>query len=130
MRYAGFHVSQVDTAYKSEKSEDEAQLKRALQIKALIADFERRANDLEQEVVMEEKRAGIHDPAHYAYPTYAKAASLRRDNLQRSADELRAELQRSGLTSSAPGDNRTSNARHVMSLRRESLAGPASLSRL
>jgi hypothetical protein len=30
----------------------------------------------------------IHDPAHSAYSTYARATALRRDNLRHSADEL------------------------------------------
>jgi flagellar protein FliJ len=38
------------------------------------------------------ERAGIHDPAHFAYPTYAKAAIARRDNLKRSADDLKHQL--------------------------------------
>ena len=47
------------------------------------------ANDLDREIRVEQDRSGIHDPAHYAYPTYAKAR-WRRDNLKHSADELRA----------------------------------------
>jgi hypothetical protein len=58
----------------------------------MIADFDRMAADLDREILIEQKRAGIHDPAHFAYPIYAKAAILRRDNLKRSADELRAQL--------------------------------------
>src|SRR6266851_352982 len=38
-------------------------------------------------------RAGIHDPGHFAYPTYAKAAIARRENLKRSSDELRTQLE-------------------------------------
>ena len=34
----------------------------------------------------------LHDPAHFAYPTYAKAAIQRRENLRRSAGELKAQL--------------------------------------
>jgi hypothetical protein len=33
--------------------------------------------------------AGINDPGHFAYPTYAKAAIQRRDNLSRSINDLR-----------------------------------------
>ena len=58
----------------------------------LIADFNFIVANLDREIVIEQERADIHDPAHFAYPTYAKAAILRRDNLKRSADELRAEL--------------------------------------
>jgi flagellar FliJ protein len=34
----------------------------------------------------------VHDPADIAYSIYAKATASRRDNLRRSADELRAHL--------------------------------------
>jgi flagellar export protein FliJ len=51
------------------------------------------AADLEREIRVEQDRAGIHDPGHFAYPTYAKAAIARRENLNRSADELRTQLE-------------------------------------
>ena len=38
------------------------------------------------------RSAGISDPAHFAYPTYAKAALGRRDNLRQSADNLQGQL--------------------------------------
>jgi flagellar export protein FliJ len=50
------------------------------------------AGDLDREIKTEQERAGIHDPAHFAYPTYAKAATTRRENLRRSAGELKAQL--------------------------------------
>ena len=53
----------------------------------MIADFDCLAADLDREILIEQERAKIHDPAHFAYPTYAKAAILRRDNLKRSADD-------------------------------------------
>jgi flagellar FliJ protein len=58
----------------------------------MITDFDRMANDLEREIQAEQDRAGIHDPAHYAYPTYAKAAVARRDNLKRSVQDLKVQL--------------------------------------
>jgi flagellar export protein FliJ len=51
------------------------------------------AGELEREIRLEQDRAGIHDPAHFAYPTYAKAAIARRENLKRSIDELRIQLE-------------------------------------
>jgi flagellar export protein FliJ len=50
------------------------------------------ATDLDREIQVEQDRAGIHDPGHFAYPTYAKAAIQRRENLKRSADELKGQL--------------------------------------
>ena len=51
-----------------------------------------RAGELDREIRIEQDRAGIHDPAHFAYPTYAKAAIARRENLKRSSDELKTQL--------------------------------------
>jgi flagellar export protein FliJ len=66
--------------------------RRVAQIEAMIGEFERMAGDLDREIATEEGRAGIADPAHFAYPTYAKAAMQRRDNLRRSAAELKTQL--------------------------------------
>ena len=66
--------------------------RRVALMERMIADFDCMAADLDREILMEQERARIHDPAHFAYPTYAKAAILRRDNLKRSSDELRAQL--------------------------------------
>ena len=71
-----------------------ADLKRRIPIlKRLIDDCDRMAAELDQEVRNEEDRAKIHDQAHFAYPTYARAARARRDNLQRSAEELTTQLE-------------------------------------
>jgi flagellar export protein FliJ len=59
----------------------------------MIADFERMASDLDREIAVEQQRAGIDDPGHFAYPTYAKAAMQRRDNLQQSANDLKGQLE-------------------------------------
>jgi flagellar export protein FliJ len=63
------------------------------QIETMIAEFERMAADLDREIANEQARAGIDDPAHFAYPTYAKAALARRDNLARSAADLKDQLE-------------------------------------
>lgn len=61
-------------------------------IETMIADFERMASDLEHQIQSEQERTGVHDIAHFAYPTFAKAARQRRDNLQASVDDLRGQL--------------------------------------
>ena len=66
--------------------------RRVSQIEMMIAEFDRMAGDLDREIQSEETRAGISDPAHFAYPTYAKAALGRRDNLRQSADNLQGQL--------------------------------------
>jgi flagellar protein FliJ len=66
--------------------------RRVAQIEMMIADFERMSNELDREIKAEEARSGITDVGHFAYPTYAKAAKVRRDNLVQSADNLRIQL--------------------------------------
>lgn len=70
----------------------EEKRRRLSQIETMIAEFDRMAGDLDREIRLEEERSGIADPAHFAYPTYARAAAQRRDNLRRSTDELRTQL--------------------------------------
>jgi flagellar protein FliJ len=70
----------------------EERRRRVQQIEMMIAEFHRMAGDLDREISHEETRSGISDPAHFAYPTYARAAGVRRDNLKRSADELNGQL--------------------------------------
>ena len=81
-----------DTLIRLRKFQVDEKRRRVAQIEAMIAEFERMGADLEREIKLEQDRAGIHDPAHFAYPTYAKAAIARRENLKRSADELKAQL--------------------------------------
>ena len=68
--------------------------RKVAQIEAMIAEFERIATDLDREIQAEQERTGIHDPTHFAYSTYAKAAIGRSDNLKRSAEELVGQLDR------------------------------------
>ena len=76
------------TSIRRREFQAEHRTRRVALLERMIADFERTAADLDREILIEQQRANIHDPAHFAYPTYAKAAILRRDNLKRSADEL------------------------------------------
>ena len=61
-------------------------------MESMIGDFERMANDLARQIAAEEERTGIKDTSHFAYSTFAKAASLRRMNLLNSVADLRAKL--------------------------------------
>ena len=70
----------------------EEKRRRLTQIESMIAEFDRMSGELDREIRAEEDRAGISDPTHFAYPTYARAAAQRRDNLRRSSDELRGQL--------------------------------------
>ena len=82
-----------ETLIRLKKFQVDEKRRKVAQIEAMIAEFERIAGDLEREIKSEQDRAGIHDPGHFAYPTYAKAAIARRENLKRSADELKVQLE-------------------------------------
>src|ERR1700721_3036167 len=81
-----------ETLIRLKKFQVDEKQRKVAQIETMIAEFDRMAGDLEREIRVEQDRAGIHDPGHFAYPTYAKAAIARRENLKRSADELRIQL--------------------------------------
>ena len=67
--------------------------RRVTQIEMMINEFHRMAGDLDREIKAEETRANMTDPTHFAYPTYAKAAMGRRDNLVQSAENLKGQLE-------------------------------------
>ena len=81
-----------ETLIRLKKFQVDEKRRKVAQIEAMIAEFDRIAAELDREIKTEQDRAGIHDPAHFAYPTYAKAANTRRENLKRSTGELRAQL--------------------------------------
>jgi flagellar export protein FliJ len=81
-----------ETLIRLRKFQLDEKRRRVVQIETMVAEFERMAVDLDREILAEQERSGIHDPAHFAYPTYAKAAIQRRENLKRSAEELKGQL--------------------------------------
>ncbi len=86
-----------DTLARLRRFQAEETRRRIAQIETMIADFSKMARELEREIAIEEQRAGISDISHFAYPTYARAARARRDNLQRSAEELTTQLDEARL---------------------------------
>jgi flagellar protein FliJ len=81
-----------ETLIRLKKFQVDEKRRKVAQIEAMIAEFDRIAAELDREIRAEQERAGIHDPAHFAYPTYAKAAIGRKENLKRSADELKVQM--------------------------------------
>ena len=67
------------------------------QLDLMIAEFDRMAAELELQISAEEKKAGITDVGHFAYPTFAKAAIQRRDNLKNSQVDLKVQREAAEL---------------------------------
>jgi hypothetical protein len=80
-----------------------------MQLDLMIAEFERMANELEVQIAAEERKSGITDIGHFAYPTFAKAARLRRDNLRNSQSDL-AQQKRTAETLLAEAEAELSKA--------------------
>lgn len=82
-----------DTMIRLKRFQLEEKRRRVRQIEMMLAEFTRMSSELDREIASEEKRAGITDPRHFAYPTYARAAAARRDNLKSSIAELAAQIE-------------------------------------
>jgi flagellar protein FliJ len=81
-----------ETLVRLKKLQVDEKRRKVAQIETMIAEFDRMAGELDREIRLEQDRVGIHDPAHFAYPTWAKAAIARRENLKRSVNELRIQF--------------------------------------
>src|SRR5262245_60186166 len=82
-----------ETLIRLKKFQVDEKRRKVAQIESMITEFDRMDTDRDRELIAEQERAGIHAPAHFAYPTYAKAALTRRDNLKRSAVDLKIQLE-------------------------------------
>lgn len=82
-----------DTLIRLKRFQVDEKRRRVRQIEMMVAEFTRMIGELDREIANEEKRAGISDPQHFAYPTYARAAITRRDNLKSSIAELAIQIE-------------------------------------
>ena len=85
--------SRSDSLIRLKKFQVDEKRRQVAQIETMIADFERMAAELDQQIELEHQRTGISDVHHFAYSTFAKAAMTRRENLLASANEMRGKLE-------------------------------------
>lgn len=81
-----------DAVIRLKRFEVEEKRRKVTEIETMIGEFNIMAADLDHQIAVEQERAGITDVNHYAYPTFAKAAKARRDNLAASVGGLEAKL--------------------------------------
>jgi flagellar export protein FliJ len=81
-----------DALIRLKRFEVEEKRRKVAEIETMIGDFNHMATDLGRQIAIEQERAGVSDVNHYAYPTFAKAAMARRNNLSVSATNLAAKL--------------------------------------
>jgi flagellar protein FliJ len=82
-----------ESALRLKRFEAHEKTRKVADLEHMIREFENMAADLDRQIKAEEHRTGVKDPAHFAYSTFAKSASQRRDNLRTSADGLKAKLE-------------------------------------
>jgi flagellar protein FliJ len=82
-----------ESALRLKRFEADEKARKVADLEHMIREFENMAADLDRQIKAEEDRTGVKDPAHFAYSTFAKSASQRRDNLRTSADGLKAKLE-------------------------------------
>ena len=85
--------SRSESLIRLKKFQADEKRRQVSQIEMMIADFERMASDLDQQIEVEHHKTGISDVTHFAYSTFAKAALARRDNLLASAHDMRDKLE-------------------------------------
>jgi len=85
--------SRSESLIRLKKFQVDEKRRQVAQIEMMIADFERMASELDQQIEIEHTKTGISDVAHFAYSTFAKAALTRRDNLLASANDMKAKLE-------------------------------------
>ena len=83
-RDSSLRLKRFETAEKARKVAD---------LEMMIREFELMATDLDRQISAEEDRTGIRDASHFAYSTFAKAASQRRTNLRASIEDLVTKLE-------------------------------------
>ena len=85
--------SRSESLIRLKKFQVDEKRRQVAQIESMIADFERMASELDQQIEIEQQKTGISDVAHFAYSTFAKAAMQRRDNLLASANDMKGTLE-------------------------------------
>jgi flagellar export protein FliJ len=85
--------SRSESLIRLKKFQVDEKRRQVAQIEMMVADFERMASELDQQIEIEHTKTGISDVAHFAYSTFAKAALTRRDNLLASASDMKAKLE-------------------------------------
>ena len=85
--------SRSESLIRLKKFQVDEKRRQVAQIEMMVADFERMASELDQQIEIEHTKTGISDVAHFAYSTFAKAALSRRDNLLNSANDMKGKLE-------------------------------------
>lgn len=62
------------------------------ELELMLDEFRARERELEAQVLAEQRKAGISDVAHFAYPMFAKSVIRRRQNILNSIEDIERQL--------------------------------------
>jgi len=110
-----------DSVLRFHRFQFEEKQQQVAEIEMMIGDFQRKLNELEQQIEAEETRSGVSDPTHFSYSMTAKSLRTRHENLVKSitdlqvqydaikvqADEAEAELRKVELMAEKEGGAQT-----------------------
>ncbi len=63
------------------------------ELELMLQEFRARERELEAQVLSEQKKAGISDVAHFAYPMFAKSVIRRRQNILTSIEDIDKQIE-------------------------------------
>jgi len=81
------------TIVKLQRFRYEDHRRQVAEIESMIGEFQRKQDELDQQVQIEEARTGVCDPSHFNYSLTAKSIRNRRDNLNKSIADLQQQRQ-------------------------------------
>jgi len=67
--------------------------RKVAELETMLAEFRSGEQELEAQVQVEQRKAGISDVAHFAYPMFAKSVIRRRENILNSISEILQQLE-------------------------------------
>ena len=66
--------------------------RKVAELELMLGEFRQRERDLEAQVEAEQRKAGISDVAHFAYPMFAKSVLRRRETILESIEGIERQL--------------------------------------
>jgi chromosome segregation ATPase len=93
-----------DTAVRTKRFELTESLRKLDDLEMMQRDFDTTIHELDRQIAVEEERTGVRDRTHFAYSTLAQSVAQRRDKLQRSIEDLKAQIETARATVDALQD--------------------------
>jgi flagellar export protein FliJ len=85
-------MSNRETLIRLHRFQVDVKRRKLAELELMAQEFRARERELEAQVLAEQKKAGISDVAHFAYPMFAKSVIRRRQNILASIEDIERQL--------------------------------------